>query len=194
MRVDVATLVPGDVVGLGVGDVVPADLRLIAADGLECDESVLTGEAQPAAKSVAPAGESDSSVDLPSCAFMGTIVQQGSGRGVVVATGSRTAFGGIAAALGERSADTAFQVGLRSFSALLVKVAAVLTVSIFVINVALERPLIDALLFSLAIAIGITPQLLPAIVSVSLSSGLRALARERVLVKRLVTIEDLGNM
>ena len=100
----------------------------------------------------------------------------------------------IAAGLAERQAETAFQVGLRGFSTLLVKVAAVLTVSIFVINVAFSRPLIDALLFSLAIAIGITPQLLPAIVSVSLSSGSRALARKRVLVKRLVTIEDLGNI
>ena len=96
--------------------------------------------------------------------------------------------------LGERQADTAFQVGLRGFSALLVKVAGVLTVSIFVINIALSRPLIESLLFSLAIAIGITPQLLPAIVSVSLSTGSRALARKRVLVKRLVTIEDLGNI
>ena len=125
---------------------------------------------------------------------MGTVVHQGAGRGVVVSTGTATAFGQIAAGLSERQAETAFQVGLRDFSRLLVKVAGVLTVSIFVINVAFSRPLIDALLFSLAIAIGITPQLLPAIVSVSLSSGSRALARKRVLVKRLVTIEDLGNI
>ena len=125
---------------------------------------------------------------------MGTIVKRGSGRGVVVATGSATAFGQIAVGLGERQAETAFQVGLRDFSKLLVGVAAVLTISIFVINVAYSRPLIDALLFSLAIAIGITPQLLPAIVSVSLSTGARELARKRVLVKRLVTIEDLGNI
>ena len=125
---------------------------------------------------------------------MGTVVHQGAGRGVVVSTGKSTAFGQIAAGLSERQAETAFQVGLRGFSQLLVKVAGVLTISIFVINVAFSRPLIDALLFSLAIAIGITPQLLPAIVSVSLSSGSRALARKRVLVKRLVTIEDLGNI
>ena len=192
--VDVTGLVPGDVVALRVGDVVPADVRLIDVNGLECDESVLTGESLPASKSANPAPPTDSVVDLPSCAFMGTVVHQGSGSGVVVGTGSRTAFGKIAAGLGERPAETAFQVGLRGFSALLVKVAGVLTVGIFAINVALERPLIDALLFSLAIAIGITPQLLPAIVSVSLSSGSRVLARKRVLVKRLVTIEDLGNI
>jgi Mg2+-importing ATPase len=193
-RVDVTTLVPGDVIALRVGDVVPADLRLLEANGLECDEAVLTGESLPAPKATAPNPPSDSAVDLPSCALMGTIVHQGSGEGVVVATGMATAFGKIAVGLGERPTETAFQVGLRSFSALLVKVAGVLTVGIFAINVALDRPLIEALLFSLAIAIGITPQLLPAIVSVSLSSGSRALARKRVLVKRLVTIEDLGNI
>jgi Mg2+-importing ATPase len=194
-RIDVSQLVPGDVVALAIGDIVPADLRLLEVTQLECDEAVLTGESMPAAKSaqeekVGP----DAGMDLPTCAFMGTVVHQGSARAVVVSTGSATAFGKIAVGLSERQADTAFQVGLREFSKLLVRVAGVLTVSIFVINVALSRPLIDALLFSLAIAIGITPQLLPAIVSVSLSSGSRQLARHRVLVKRLVTIEDLGNI
>jgi P-type Mg2+ transporter len=193
-RLDVRELVPGDVVALRVGDLVPADLRLLEANQLECDEAVLTGEPMPAVKTAAPVPAGDSAVDLPSCAFMGTVVHQGAGRGVVVATGSATAFGKIAVGLSERQAETAFQVGLRSFSKLLVGVAAVLTSSIFVINVALSRPLLEALLFSLAIAIGITPQLLPAIVSVSLSTGSRELARRRVLVKRLVTIEDLGNI
>ena len=192
-RLDVRDLVPGDVIALRVGDVVPADVRLIEANQLECDEAVLTGESMAAVKAV-EAASSDSAVDLPSCAFMGTIVHEGSGRAVVVATGSATAFGRIAVGLVERPAETAFQVGLRDFSRLLVRVAAVLTVSIFVINVAFSRPLLEALLFSLAIAIGITPQLLPAIVSVSLSTGSRELARRRVLVKRLVTIEDLGNI
>jgi Mg2+-importing ATPase len=135
--VDVTTLVPGDVVALRVGDVVPADLRLIEVNALECDEAVLTGESLPAPKSTAPAPPTDSAVDLPSCAFMGTVVHQGSGQGVVVATGSATAFGKIAIGLGERAAETAFQVGLRGFSALLVRVAGVLTVAIFAINVVL---------------------------------------------------------
>ena len=184
---------PGHIVTLRVGDLVPADVRLIETTQLECDEAVLTGESVAAVKTTEPA-TTDSDVDLPSCAFMGTVVHQGSGRAVVVATGSSTEFGKIAVGLGERQAETAFQVGLRNFSKLLVRVAAVLTISIFVINIALSRPLLEALLFSLAIAIGITPQLLPAIVSVSLSTGSRQLARQRVLVKRLVTIEDLGNI
>jgi P-type Mg2+ transporter len=192
--IDVTGLVPGDIVSLRVGDIVPADLRVIEATQLECDESVLTGESLPVEKTSEAALAPESPLELPSCAFMGTVVHQGAARGVVVSTGTSSAFGQIAVGLSETQAETAFQVGLRGFSRLLVKVALVLTVSIFVINVSFSRPLIDALLFSLAIAIGITPQLLPAIVSVSLSSGSRALARKRVLVKRLVTIEDLGNI
>ena len=193
-QIDVADLVPGDVVEISVGAIVPADLRLIEATQLECDESVLTGESIPADKSSAAVTIGDAPLELASCAFMGTIVHQGSAKGVVVATGTATAFGGIAVGLSERQAQTAFQVGLTSFSKLLVVVAGILTTSIFVINVVFSRPLIDALLFSLAIAIGITPQLLPAIVSISLATGSRQLARSRVLVKRLVTIEDLGNI
>ena len=193
-RVDVRELVPGDIVTLGIGNVVPADIRLLEATRFECDEAVLTGESMPAAKS-ADAAPGDESDPVPStCAFMGTIVHQGSARGVVVSTGSATAFGRIAVGLGSPPAYTAFQVGLNEFSRLLVWIAGILTVSIFVINVAMSRPVIDAVLFSLAIAIGITPQLLPAIVSVSLAAGSRGLARRKVLVKRLVTIEDLGNI
>jgi len=125
---------------------------------------------------------------------MGTIVHQGSGTGVVVATGTSTAFGQIAAGLTERASQSAFEAGLARFSRFLFLVAALLTVLIFTINVALSRPLIDALLFSLAIAVGIAPEMMPAIVTVSLSTGSKALAKKRVLVKRLVAIEDLGNI
>jgi Mg2+-importing ATPase len=125
---------------------------------------------------------------------MGTVVRAGSGTGVVVATGARAEFGRIAVELGERQPETEFQVGLRKFSLLLVQVAGVLTTAIFVINVLLHRPVIDALLFSLAIAVGISPQLLPAVVSTSLAAGSRQLARRKVLVKRLVCIEDLGDI
>jgi Mg2+-importing ATPase len=188
-RVDVTALVPGDVLALSVGDIVPADVRLLEATELECDEAVLTGESLPVEKTadaVADGGRS--------CALMGTVVREGTARGVVVRTGMKTGFGRIAAGLGERPAETAFQVGLRRFSFLLVRVAGVLTASIFVINLVLHRPFLEALLFSLAIAIGLTPQLLPAIVTVSLSTGSRRLARRKVLVKRLVSIEDLGNI
>jgi Mg2+-importing ATPase len=186
-------LVPGDVVSLRIGDLVPADLRLLHADELECDEGVLTGESLPVAKSAAAAADRQPQ-DQPGCAFMGTVVHQGSGAGVVVATGTGTAFGQIAAGLAEKHSQTAFELGLSRFSRFLFAVAAVLTIFIFAINVALSRPLIDALLFSLAIAVGIAPEMMPAIVTVSLSAGSKALAAKKVLVKRLVAIEDLGNI
>jgi Mg2+-importing ATPase len=194
VEVNVTELVPGDVVRLAVGEVVPADLRLLEASDLACDEAMLTGEATPAEKNIAPGSPTESPLDLPSCAFMGTVVRTGSGRGVVVETGRKTAFGRIAIRLGGAQEETGFQIGLRDFSVLLVKVTIVLTVSIFVINAALRRPLLDSALFALAIAVGLTPQLLPAIVTVSLSTGARHLARKSVIVKRLVSIEDLGNM
>jgi Mg2+-importing ATPase len=192
--VDVVDLVPGDVVRLDMGMVVPADVRLLAVEHLECDESVLTGESAAATKTTEPTKAGAPLGDLGSCALMGTIVRAGSGIGVVVATGPRTAFGRIAVGLGHRQPDTEFQVGLRRFSLMLAWVAGVLTTAIFVINLLLDRPLIDAVLFSLAIAVGITPQLLPAVVTMSLAAGTRALAARGVLVKRLVCVEDIGNV
>ena len=191
--VDTIMLVPGDVVSLSVGNIVPADMRLLEVDSLECDEAVLTGESLPVAKTAEPQPHAHG-MDLPSCAFMGTIVHEGAARGVVVETGAATAFGGIASGLAERAGASAFQQGLNRFSTLLVRVAGVLTLTIFVFNIAFHKPFLDALLFSLAIAVGITPELMPAIVTVGLSSGARVLARRRVLVKRLVAIEDLGNI
>lgn len=192
-RVPVTELVPGDVVFLHIGALVPADLRLLEVRELECDEAVLTGESLPVAKSVAPA-EDATSTGQPGIAFMGTVVHQGSAVAVVVRTGADTAFGAIASGLAERPYQTAFQVGLSRFSRFLFVVAAGLMGFIFAVNVAFSRPLIDALLFSLAIAVGIAPEMMPAIVTVSLSTGAKALAAKRVLVKRLVAIEDLGNI
>ena len=176
---DVTETVPGDVVDLQLGEVVPADLRLLATAGLECDESVLTGESLPAEKSAGPVAAGTPLAELRCCALMGTVVQAGSGVGVVVATGKDAEFGRIAVGLGERQPETEFQVGLRKFSMLLVQVAGVLTGAIFIINVALHKPVLDTLRFSLAIAVGISPQLLPAVVSTSLAAGSRQLARGR---------------
>ena len=192
--VDVVDLVPGDRVRLTIGQVVPADLRLVRAEELECDEAVLTGESVPADKAVAPVPSGAALGDRSSCVFMGTIVSNGEGEGVVVTTGRLTEFGAIAGGLSERQEVTEFQTGLRHFSVLLVQVAMVLTTSIFVINLVLQRPLLESLLFSLAIAVGITPQLLPAVVATSLAAGSRRLSGQGVLVKRLVCIEDLGDI
>jgi Mg2+-importing ATPase len=187
-----AELVPGDVCLLQTGDVVPADLRLLESAELTIDESALTGEAYPAEKEIA-AGDGAPGAVHANCAYLGTVVRSGRGAGVVALTGMATRLGGVAGGLGERQPPTAFQRGLTSFSALLAKVTAALTVFIFIGNAALGKPALQALLFSLAIAVGLTPQLLPAIVTVSLSTGARRMARRSVLVKRLVAIEDLGD-
>ena len=193
-QVDETELVPGDVVHLDVGDVIPADVRLLQVTSLQCDEAILTGEAMPAQKQTDPVTEAGSPVDLPDCAFMGTIVRAGTGRAVVVETGPNTEFGKIALSLGERHAETAFQAGLRDFSKLLVKITSVLCIAIFLINSALHRTILDAALFALAIAVGLTPELLPAIVTISLSTGAKRMAKKQVLVRRLVSIEDFGNI
>ena len=192
-QIPVTELVPGDIVTLNLGTLVPADVRLLSVDELECDEAVLTGESMPAPKSEIAVTEPDVS-SLSDCAYMGTIVHQGSALAVVVQTGTRTAFGRIATGVTDNQGQSAFEVGLTKFSRFLFLVAALLTIFIFAVNIILSRPLIEALLFSLAIAVGIAPEMMPAIVTVSLSSGSRALAAKKVLVKRLVAIEDLGNI
>ena len=193
-QVDVVDLVPGDIVTLSVGSVIPCDLRLLSSKDLQCDEGIVTGESMPVAKDPAPVASVAGIGDLDSCLLMGTVVQSGSGTGVVVSTGPRTIFGRIAVGLATAQPQTEFQKGLSRFSLLLLEVAIVLTSLIFVANLLLQRPLIESLLFSLAIAVGITPQLLPAVVSTSLATGSRALAKNKVLVKRLVCIEDLGDL
>ncbi|MFN8073050.1 MAG: magnesium-translocating P-type ATPase [Mycobacterium sp.] len=193
-KIDVNQLVPGDVIELTLGELVPADVRLLSVNALECNESILTGESQPVVKTADPAPPGAALADAADLAFMGTVVSAGSATAVVYATGLQAQFGRIAAGLGERQPETDFQIGLRRFSYLLLKVALTLTVLILVTNLLLRRPVIDAVLFSLAIAVGITPQLLPAVVSTSLATGSRQLAKLKVLVKRLVCIEDLGDI
>jgi P-type Mg2+ transporter len=194
VSVEVNHLVPGDIVHLGVGSIVPADLRILSASNLECDESILTGESVPAEKSADPVPSGAPLAELSSCLFMGAVVHAGATDAVVVAIGSSTQFGRIAVGLDEHHPQTEFQLGLTRFSGLLAKVGGVLSATIFVINVVLGRPVIDAVPFSLAVAVGITPQLLPAVVSTSLATGSRRLAEKKVLVNRLVCIEDLGDI
>ena len=192
--VDVRNLVRGDVIRLSLGQAVPADVRLIQTAALECDESILSGESTGSEKSPTPVGADAALIDMTDLAFMGTIVSAGEGLAVVYATGNDAEFGRIAAGLSEGQPETEFQAGLRRFSYLLLRVAIALTVMILVTNLMLHRPLINSALFALAIAVSITPQLLPAVVSTSLATGSRQLAKAKVLVKRLVCIEDLGDI
>jgi len=194
IKVDVTDLVPGDVIRLALGQTVPADVRLIEVTELECNEGILSGESSASEKSLQPVNPDAALADSVDLAFMGTIVSAGEGVGVVYASGVDAQFGRIAAGLGERQPETDFQAGLRRFSYLLLWVAMTLTVLILVTNLLLGRPVIDSVLFALAIAVGITPQLLPAVVSTSLATGSRRLGKLKVLVKRLVCIEDLGDI
>ncbi len=188
MQLDVSRLVPGDVVRLAVGSIIPADLRLIQTSDLECDESIITGESMPVDKD---ANSTDVAINS---ALMGTVVRAGTATGVVVRTGSETEFGVIAARLADRVPETDFQKGLRRYSVFLLRIAIVQAVLIIGVNALLGRNVIEAILFALALAVGMTPQLLPAVVSTAMAMGSKQLAKSGVLIKRLVSIEDLGDL
>jgi Mg2+-importing ATPase len=188
-------LVCGDLILLGAGDIVPADARVLESNHLYIDESSLTGESAASLKVVKdgdldPAHEDD----RDGLAFFGTSVVSGSGKVVVTATGAHTTYGAIARRLLERAPPTDFQQGIRAFSFLITRVTLILVVSVFAINVKLDRPLFEALLFSIALAVGLTPELLPAIVTLNLTRGARALTAHGVLVKRLPAIQNLGSV
>ena len=188
-------VVVGDVVVLGAGDIVPADARLLEANHLFVDESSLTGESAASLKNALP-GKLDpgKDADRAGLAFFGTSVVSGTGLAEVTATGAKTSYGAIAHRLAERAPETDFQHGVRAFGLLIGRVTLILVVGVFAINVALQRPLFDALLFSIALAVGLTPELLPAIVTLNLTRGARALSAHGVLVKRLPAIQNLGSV
>jgi P-type Mg2+ transporter len=173
----------GDIVLLYPGAVVPADLKLAEEKSLEIDESVLSGEAVPVHKN-----------RQSPLVFMGTTVTSGEGQGTVTAIGHDTKFGQLSASVAAVRPETEFQKGLKSFGVLLVWSISIMSVVIFIVNGILGRPWIDSALFALSVAIGLTPELLPVVVTVSLAHGARRLAKKDILVKQLVAIEDLGNM
>lgn len=188
-------LVPGDLVYLTIGSVVPADLRITESKNLEIDESVLTGESRAVAKNSAVIADNFLGIaSLKNCAFSGTVVSYGEGVGVVVNTGQNSELGKISKIAEQERPQTEFQKGLSNFGRLLVKIIVFLTIGIFFINSILKHTVLDSLLFALAIAVGLTPELLPAILSVGLSKGSREMAKKGVIVKRLIAIEDFGNM
>ena len=194
ISVPIDQIVPGDLVLLKAGDVVPGDGRIVAATALLMDEAALTGESYPAEK--APA-DLPAETPLPrrsNAVFMGSHVASGSGEAVIARTGAATEFGRVAGALRASAQPTGFERGITNFGYLLMRATLALVAVIFAVNLLLHRPLVESLLFSLALAVGLTPQLLPAIVSISLSTGARQMARKQVIVKRLDAIEDFGAM
>ncbi|MFT3716559.1 MAG: magnesium-translocating P-type ATPase [Gordonia sp. (in: high G+C Gram-positive bacteria)] len=187
-------VVPGDVVQVSGGDILPADALVLTADDLELDQSSLTGETFPAAKEpgVLPVGTALG--DRSNTLLNGTHVASGSGTAMVVATGVDTEFGKVQASLHAKPRPTGFERGMTRFGLMLARIMVILVIAIFVANLLLHRPFIDSALFSLSLAVGLTPQLLPAIVGISLSAGAKAIARHRVIVKQLNAIEDFGAM
>jgi len=193
--IDTKELVPGDLVYLAVGDIVPADIRLLEVEDLQTNESVLTGESTPVYKNAESVGiDKPLPHQLSNTAFMGSEVSNGSGAGIVVATGSRTYFGRVATSLSLIPPKTEFQKNIASFGDFLVKVILVLTAFVFVINSVLGHGILESLLFSLALAVGIIPEALPVIITVGLSDGAMRLVKRKVIVKRLEAIEDVGNV
>ena len=187
-------LVPGDVLVLAAGAGIPADCRVLEERDLSLDEAALTGESFPVSKhAIAVAAQAPLS-QRSNVLFLGTHVVSGTGRAMVVHTGAATAFGEIAKRLRSRAAPTEFESGVRQFGMLLLELTLVLVFAIFAINVYLHRPIVDSFLFSLALGVGLTPQLLPAIISVNLARGARRMAAQQVIVKRLAAIENFGSM
>jgi len=187
-------VVAGDVVVFRAGDIVPADCRILESHRLLVDETALTGESYPRHKTPGTVEAGAPLTERTNAAFLGTHITSGAGTGLVTATGRRTEFGQLSAELATQDVTTGFERGITAFGLLLVRAMAVLVTAMFVANVALHRPVVESLLFSLALAVGLTPQLLPAIVAVSLSTGARRMADKQVIVRRLDAIEDFGAM
>ena len=188
-------LVPGDVVNLIAGDIVPGDSRLLSARDCFVNQAMLTGEAYPVKKQAgdlaAPAEEASGATNF---LFMGTSVVSGTARAVVCRTGRTTELGGLAEGLAAERPTDAFAQGIRRFGFLMLRLTVFLVLFVMATNVVFHRPWLESLLFALALAVGLTPELLPMVVTVTLANGASRLARSRVIVKRLAAIHDLGAM
>src|SRR5450631_2260720 len=187
-------IVPGDIVVLGAGDVVPGDCLVVESRDLFVDEATLTGETFPAEKSAGVLAAETPLAKRTNALWMGTHVVSGSAKALVVITGKQTEFGKVSERLKLRPAETEFERGIRRFGYFLMQVTLLLVMAIFAINLYLERPVLESILFSLALAVGLTPQLLPAIISINLSRGAKRMAQAKVIVKRLASIENFGSM
>jgi len=193
-EIPVEQIVPGDVIIFGAGDIVPADCLILESKELFVNEATLTGETYPVEKSTKTLKAETLLAKRENSLWMGTSVESGSGKALAVATGKKTEFGKISEELRTSAPETEFERGVAKFGHFLMEVTMLMVIAIFAINVYLQRPILDSFLFSLALAVGLTPQLLPAIISVNLSHGAREMAENKVIVKRLDSIENLGSM
>lgn len=187
-------IVPGDVIILRAGDVIPADCRLLETKHFFADEATLTGESTPSEKNESPIPLETPFAKRTNVVYMGTLTVCGRAAALVMATGLGTEFSQITERIRFRPPETAFELGVRKFSYLLLEITMVLLITIFAVNTYFHKPIVESLLFSLALAVGLTPQLLPAIISVNLSHGARRMAQQKVVVKRLASLENFGQM
>jgi Mg2+-importing ATPase len=191
----IAELVPGDIVHLNAGDLAPADARLLDAKDLHLRESALTGESLPIDKAADDLPQGQHGIaDAGNCVFLGTAVQTGIGVAVIVRTGKDTAFGEIAQRLAMRPPETEFGRGIRHFGLMITRVIMLLVLFVLLVNIVLHRPLLESFLFSVALAVGMTPEMMPMIITITLAQGARRMARKKVLVKQLSAIEDFGSV
>jgi Mg2+-importing ATPase len=194
LEIPIAHLVPGDVVRLAAGDLVPADVRLLESKDLFVDQSALTGESMPAEKHAAMPPGAEAALELPNVAFLGTHVVSGTATALVIATGAHTRFGSIAASIGAEDQPTSFDLGVKRFIGLMLRFMVVMVPLVFVINGFSKGNWAEAFLFAVAVAVGLTPEMLPMVVTINLAKGALAMSRKKVIVKRLRAIQNLGAM
>jgi Mg2+-importing ATPase len=188
-------LVPGDIIRLNAGDLVPADARLLDVKDLQVRESVLTGESLPVEKTATDLSKEKHGVaDASNSVFLGTAVQTGIGTAVIVCTGKDTACGEIAHRLAMRPPETEFNRGIRRFGMMLTWVTMLLVLFVLLVNIVFHRPVLESFLFSVALAVGMTPEMMPMIITVTLAQGAKRMTRKKVLVKQLSAIEDFGSV
>lgn len=194
--IDLYEVVPGDIVKLEAGDIVAADMRIISCKDLFINQSSLTGESFPIEKTAEPVSKKNISViSLNNLIFMGSSVVSGIAYGLVLKTGKETEFGRISVSLSSKKAKTSFERGINQFTVLMIKLIALLVAGIFCVILLLKRgPFIDALLFSLAVAVGLAPEMLPMLVTINMANGASVMAKKKVIVKKLESIQNFGAM
>lgn len=185
---------PGDILVFAAGDIIPADCLLIEQHDIHANEATLTGETFPAEKEVGPVPADTVLSKRKNVLFEGTSIVSGTGKAIAVCTGGDTVFGKISSSLARPSEETAFEKGIRKFGFLLMQITIVLAVIILIVNIYFGRPLMESLLFGLALAVGMAPELLPAIMTIAMSSGAKRMAKQKVIVKKLSSIQNLGEI
>lgn len=195
LEVGLPEIVPGDVIYLSAGDIVPADARVVNAKDLFVNQSALTGESFPVEKNAVPPPTRAASVtERNDCLFCGTSVVSGTSTALVVRTGNSTEYGKIAKKLVERPPETEFERGLSKFGFMIMEITFLLVLFVFFVNALYKHGVLESLLFSVALAVGLTPELLPMILSVNLSKGALEMSKKGVIVKRLASIQNFGSM